>query len=206
MSAGLILRQSAGTGSSTLLTKAAGNHSIYITPTVNAASLEFTTSKNVDFQALNNSLKKVTDAPTTGLHIVSAPGGSTRNWTYVDPAFSADAIASINMINTEYSHPVEYLYNVTAGNTHLVTTAGSAALSSDDLSFVFFAGTTGSNTRFLVQATDTTGRTASGFCGSNTDGVISLVSTMDGATRNMTNITAAFDKDAIATLKFYRVK
>ena len=43
-------------------------------------------------------LKRITDPPSTGVHIVSAYGGSTRAWTNIDSGFDPNNIVTITII------------------------------------------------------------------------------------------------------------
>lgn len=44
------------------------------------------------------SFKQVTDPPSTGLHIVSTAGGTTRNWASVASGFNPNAISKIQIV------------------------------------------------------------------------------------------------------------
>jgi len=71
-----------------------GIKTYYATSLATQNGLQFVASEAVDFKALNNSLKYITDPPSTAVHIVSSLNGTTRNWASIESGFDPNAIAT----------------------------------------------------------------------------------------------------------------
>jgi len=72
-------------------------HSKYINPTqVNLYNQLETNATNVNQYgwADNYSIKRVTDPPSTAVHIVSSLNGTTRNWASIESGFDPNTISS----------------------------------------------------------------------------------------------------------------
>jgi hypothetical protein len=57
----------------------------------------FLNYKNADFSSTDNSLKKLTDIPATGLHLMSAQDGTTRNMASVETGFDPNTIVHVEI-------------------------------------------------------------------------------------------------------------
>ena len=74
-----------------------GTHIHYYTATVTesvSAQINHTLATACELTVDNYSIKQVIDCPTTGVHIVSAKNGATRNWASIGASFNYNASIS----------------------------------------------------------------------------------------------------------------
>jgi len=78
----------------------AGSNNLYFTSTDLAIYTIITNSAVGDWSSINT-LKRVTDPPSTAVHIVSSLNGTTRNWASIESGFNPNNIASFKI----YKYP-----------------------------------------------------------------------------------------------------
>ena len=97
---------------------------VFVITASGAVRIGFRTRNNgdlADFAVANFTAKKVTDVGTDGVHIVSAQGGSTHNWTLIDSGFDPNDIASVTVFDSTGS-----LLVISSPTTRLSTVNGNA--------------------------------------------------------------------------------
>lgn len=125
----------------------------YTTNTTNESFQIFcTASDSGTFFIDNASLKKLTDVPATGLHLVSAKSGSTRNMTSVETGFNPNAITTIR-VKDVMPDWILNTYVVDSGTAHIATADGETMCFHDTIDLSDLAGTD-----CLLRATDAAGK------------------------------------------------
>jgi len=66
-----------------------------------ADDIAFITGAITNYSVISNSFKRVTDPPSTAVHIVSSLNGTTRNWASIESGFDPNNIASFKI----YKYP-----------------------------------------------------------------------------------------------------
>ena len=80
----------------TALTAITNNVPTYHTKVTESYCLQYSNASATAFSA-TNSLKYVTDVPATGLHLMSAQGGTVRNMAYTQTGFNPNTVTSVKI-------------------------------------------------------------------------------------------------------------
>ena len=97
----------------------------------------FCNSNTNKWKADDISIKRILDPPSTGVHIVSAYGGSTRAWTNIDGGFNPNTITTVAVtpldinvnarVNTTESYKVDGIQVVKEQQVHIADPAETTA-------------------------------------------------------------------------------
>jgi phage gp37-like protein len=71
-----------------------------------ADDIAFITGAITNYSVISNSFKRVTDPPSTAVHIVSSLNGTTRNWASIESGFDPNTIATWKIYDP--AHPGMY--------------------------------------------------------------------------------------------------